>query len=73
MVDGAGYELDLDQPLNWSPGGTIDSRTIQFDHSPWPAALVLANQLHRLQSNLGHDAPRMISTGWTRVALRAGK
>src|SRR5581483_1458197 len=30
-------------------------------------------QTNRLQRDLAHDAPRMISTGCTRVALRAGK
>ena len=29
--------------------------------------------VERLQRDLGHDAPLMISTGCTRVALRAGK
>jgi hypothetical protein len=36
-------------------------------------ALDAADQLLRLQSDLGHDAPLMMSTGCTRVALRAGK
>ena len=36
-------------------------------------ALNAADQAHNLQGDLGQDAPRMISTGCTRVALRAGK
>ena len=35
-------------------------------------AKLVTGQAHYLD-DLGHDAPRMISTGWTRVALRAGK
>jgi hypothetical protein len=36
-------------------------------------ALDAADQSHYLESNFAQDAPRMISTGCTRVALRAGK
>src|SRR5262249_41471416 len=36
-------------------------------------ALDAPDQSHRLQPDLAHEAPRMISTGCTRVALRAGK
>ncbi len=36
-------------------------------------ALNAADQSHNLERDLAQDAPRIISTGCTRVALRAGK
>ena len=49
--------------------GQIDT----IDQGVGNHALNAADQSHGLKRNLGHDAPRMISTGCTRVALRAGK
>ena len=49
--------------------GKIDA----VDQRVRDGALDAPDQPHRLQRDLAHDAPRMISTGCTRVALRAGK
>ena len=61
VLTGWGSSLRAEEPLTVFAAASLKT------------ALDAANQLHRLQSDFGHDAPRMISTGWTRVALRAGK
>lgn len=50
------YAVVQSLPLNWSPGGEVDSDTITDDHSPWPEALVLANVLHGAAPGAGGGA-----------------
>src|SRR4029077_1072988 len=51
----------------------VDGEIDAVDQRVRHRAVEAPHQTDRLQRDLAHDAPLMISTGCTRVALRAGK